>query len=173
MITKEQEEWLNHLSDTSSVKIAPFDPESGQKFERIKKEIQAVLGKEAQVLHRGASAMGISGQPEIDIYIPVPPEKFDYTVSLLVGAFGQPYSAYALERTKFILKRDEIKLEIMVVNETCKSWKDNQAFYGYVSAHPDALEQYRKLKEEAGGLSNRAYYRKKIEFINEILAKAG
>ncbi|MCX6716131.1 MAG: GrpB family protein [Candidatus Taylorbacteria bacterium] len=172
MITREQEEWLSHLSDTGSVKIVPFDPKSDQKFENIKRQIQSLLGNETEVLHRGASALGISGQPEIDIYIPVSAKRFDHVVSEMQIKFGKPYSVYPLERTKFILSVDGTKLEIMVVNESCKSWTNNEIFYEYMKKHPDALEQYRKLKEDAAGHSNRAYYRRKIEFINDIMSRA-
>ncbi len=172
MITEEQQKWLEHLSDTGSVKIAPFDPSVEQKFKTTKKQIKSILGTTTIVLHRGASALGISGQPEIDIYIPVPPDNFNKTVIALQQEFGKPYSAYELERTKFIRAAAGTKLEIMVVNEFSKSWNDNETFFSYIKKHPEDLERYRLLKEEAAGLSNRAYYRKKIEFINEILDKA-
>lgn len=173
MITQEQEKWLSHLSDTNKVDIAPFDPKSNEKFEEIKKQIQSVLGNKTRVLHRGASGLGISGQPEIDIYIPVLPEKFDRTVLEMEKIFNKkPYSIYPLERTKFILFKGQTKLEIMVVNKLNKSWIDNETFYQYLKRHPEALEQYRKLKEDGRGLSNQSYYRKKIEFINNILDKA-
>ncbi len=44
-------------------------------------------------------------------------------------------------------------------------------FENYLKEHPQALEEYRKLKELGDGLSTREYYRRKIEFINDILEK--
>jgi len=41
----------------------------------------------------------------------------------------------------------------------------------YLKENPEALERYRKLKEEAAGVNTGEYYRRKIEFINEILSK--
>ena len=172
MLTPAQEQWLNHLSDTGAVTIVPYDPECEEKFKSIKQRIQSVLGNNTEVLHRGASALGISGQAEIDIYIPVSQENFDAAVAEIQKTFGKPYSVYPLERTKFILFARQTKMEIMVVNQSCKSWIDGELHFNYLKKHPEALEKYRKLKEEGAGLSNRAYYRRKIEFINEILKRA-
>jgi hypothetical protein len=35
MITLEQELWLEHLNDSNSVEIFPYDEQAGEKFERI------------------------------------------------------------------------------------------------------------------------------------------
>jgi len=40
-----------------------------------------------------------------------------------------------------------------------------------LKAHPETLEEYRKMKEEGNGLSVREYYLRKTEYVNEILAK--
>jgi epoxide hydrolase-like predicted phosphatase len=172
MITSEQEQWLSHLSDTGTVKVVPYDPSAQVKFEAMKLRIQSAIGSGYQVFHRGASGLGISGQPEIDIYIPVSASAFDAVVSDMQKALGKPYSAYPLERTKFILTEEGMKFEIMAVNSSHKSWIENDTFFTYLKNHPADLDRYRKLKEDAAGLSNRAYYRKKIEFINDILSKS-
>lgn len=70
MIPTEQEKWLANLSDTNSVKIFPFDPTSVEKFEKVKAQIKNVLGKNILVEHRGATGLGISGQGELDVFIP-------------------------------------------------------------------------------------------------------
>jgi GrpB-like predicted nucleotidyltransferase (UPF0157 family) len=44
-------------------------------------------------------------------------------------------------------------------------------FEEYLKNYPDELERYRVLKEESNGKTMREYYRRKIEFINEILIK--
>lgn len=54
MITPSQQKWLDHLKDNEPVVIAPFDPTSEEKFLRVKKQVQNLLGAEQDVLHRGA-----------------------------------------------------------------------------------------------------------------------
>ncbi len=171
MLTPEQETWLEHLDDTNSVEIFPYDPDACEKFERIKKLLQSILGVETTVLHKGASSLGISGQKEIDIYIPVPVENFDALLVPLEQVFGKPRSHYPLERVCFVSTIDDTKVEIFVVNSESESWKNSSRFDDHIRENKEALEAYRILKEEARGLSTQAYYRKKIEFINDILSK--
>jgi len=171
MLTCEQQKWIDHLSDTDKVKIIPFDPTSEEKFQAVKEKIQAILGKDLKVEHHGASSMGISGQDEIDIYVPVPPDQFDPMVPRLTNLFGQPRSLYPLERARFVLIEKGKHVDVFLINDSCKGWLDCVKFEDCLKIHPEALEEYRKLKEEGNGLSTREYYRRKIEFINDILAK--
>jgi GrpB-like predicted nucleotidyltransferase (UPF0157 family) len=49
----------------------------------------------------------------------------------------------------------------------------SKIFLGYLRAHSEDLEKYRILKEKSDGMTVKEYYRTKIEFINDILIKAG
>ncbi|MDB5259145.1 MAG: hypothetical protein JWO73_353 [Candidatus Taylorbacteria bacterium] len=172
MITPDQEKWLAHLQDDNCTVILPHDPKAAEKFERIKKLIASLIGSSVPVHHCGASSMGISGQGELDIYIPVSAEKFDSMLIPLEDIFGKPGSVYALDRARFVTRIDGAKAEIFLVNEKGRSWTDGCRFEGYLKSHPDALAAYAKMKEEGNGLSTQAYYRRKTEFINGILSKA-
>jgi GrpB-like predicted nucleotidyltransferase (UPF0157 family) len=171
MLTPEQEKWIAHLRDDNKTEIYPFDKDSGKKFQKVKNRILSLLGGNVRVEHRGASSLGISGQGELDIYVPVPADKFDLMVASLENIFGKPGSIYPLERARFVTDVDGTKAEVFVVNEKGKSWVDGCMFENYLKTHLESLKVYEQLKESARGLSTRAYYRKKTEFINEILEK--
>jgi len=171
MLTPEQEQWINHLSDTEKVSVIPFDPTCDGKFLKIKELIQSVLGFEQSVEHRGASSLGISGQDEIDVYVPVPVEKFDKVISLVTDLLGKPRSHYPLKRARFVKYVEKKHIDIFVINQEDVGWKDCNKFHSFLLSHPQALDSYRKLKEESAGRSVREYYRRKIEFINEVLSK--
>jgi len=172
MLTSEQEIWLAHLSDQDQVTIYPFDPTAHQKFEVVKQQLQAVLGMDARVVHHGATRLGISGQDEIDIYVPVPEEQFLATLAPLTAAFGPPRSHYPLERARFVTYVDGKHIDIFLINETCHGWLEGLKFMAYLTDHPDVLDDYRLLKEAGHGLSTRAYYRRKLEFFNRVLSLA-
>ena len=172
MITPEQERWLANQSDTDRVKIYPPDLKAGEKFEQIKKIIQSALGENINVVHKGATSLGISGQGELDIYIPVLPEKFNFIVSSVENIFGKPRSLYPLERARFVTYVENTKAEVFVINEEGKGWINSSKFEEYVRQNPKTLNAYQKLKEEGEGLSTQKYYRRKIEFINDILANS-
>ncbi len=171
MITPEQEKWIAHLSDEDRVTILPFDPSAEQKFQAVRARILAALGPGTPVVHRGATSLGISGQDEIDVYIPVPEQDFNALLAPLTAAFGPPRSHYPLERARFVTIEDGKHVDIFLTNTASQGWIDGVKFDAYLRTHPEALERYRLLKEAGNGLSIREYYRRKTEFINEINSK--
>ncbi len=171
MLTVSQETWLTHLSDIQTIKIVPFDSSCGQKFEKLRKEIQGYLGEGVLVEHCGASSLGISGQDEIDAYIPVSTQDFNSYVSLLQKLFGTPRSHYPQERVKFVTEKEGKHIDVFVINKEHDDWKNCMKFQNYLRVHKESLEEYRKLKENLSGKSVCEYYREKLLFINKILEK--
>lgn len=169
MITKKQEEWLNHLTDDDQITIIPYDPNVKKIFKYVKQEIQAILGKQVEVVHRGASSMGISGQGDIDVYILVEALFFNNYLSKLVEALGKPGSLYPLERARWVKKIEGIKVETFLMNNEHPVWTESTIFETYLKTHTASLIEYEKIKQDAEGKSTREYYTVKIEFINKIL----
>ncbi len=169
MLTEAQEKWINHLSDTDFVSVIPHDPTCEEKFLCVEKQIQNILGIGQRVLHRGASALGISGQDEIDIYVPIVPSRFDETTNIIAKLFGAPRSHYPLERARFVTNIGGKHIDVFVINEEGDGWKESEKFYHLLMSQPDILSRYRNLKESLSGKSTREYYRSKTEFINELL----
>ncbi len=172
MLTPEQEKWVAHLSDTDTIVIIPYDSNSEKKFEKLRATIREQLGEAVQVEHHGASSLQISGQDEIDVYIPVLATDFARLIPLLTKLFGPPKSQYPRERVRFQTRVDDKKIDVFLINEKSSSWLNSLLFERYLKTHPEALETYRKLKENGNGINVREYYRRKIEFINEVVARA-
>ena len=169
MLTEKQEKWVQHLSDESIISIVPFDPSCDEKFESLKSLIQSKLGKQQNIEHRGASSLGISGQDEIDIHIPVPEKDFNNILTPLSELFGPARGHYPLERARFNTFIDGKKIEIFLINKESAAWLEGQKFYDYLKNNPQALEEYKRLKESGNGLTTREYYRRKLKFMNEVL----
>lgn len=168
MLTREQEQWISHLNTIGRVEIFPYDGKAPEKFEQIKIQIQSVLGN-IEVLHRRASSLGISGQKEIDVYIPMTVEQIEEYTPKMEVVFGKPKSVYPNERTKFLAKIDGTTIEIMLTNKDHLSWINGERFHRFLAENAEDLERYRKLKEECAGLNCQEYYRRKTEFINDII----
>lgn len=168
MLTEKEEKWVDSLG-ASKIVVVPFDASCEEKFMRLQSIIQTGLGEEVPVEHHGASSLGISGQDEIDAYIPVPPNLYDYYVNRVTELFGAPRSHYPLERTRFRADVDGKRIDLFVINEESEGWINSLKFEHYLKTHPETLEQYRVLKETNSGLPSSEYYRRKIEFIHEIL----
>ena len=169
MITLEQQKWIDHLSDKDRIVIKPYDSTTPEKFEAVKTKIKNSLGESIDVRHCGATSLGISGQDEIDVYIPVAPSKFNKLIPSLTQLFGEPRSHYPLERARFVTIENGKHVDVFLINKDSDGWLNGLKFEKYLKSHPKALEAYRKLKESGNGLSTREYYRRKIEFINQIL----
>ena len=166
MLKKDQEKWIAHLSSESKIKIIPFDSSCEEKFEQVRQIIQSKLGRSVLVEHRGATSLKISGQDEIDVYIPVQPETFNDYIFPLTKLFGKPKSHYPLERARFVTSVDEKRIDVFLINNKCSGWLDGVKFEKYLKEHQEVLEKYEQLKEYCSGMSTREYYRRKIEFIN-------
>lgn len=172
MLTPAQQTWIDHLSDTDTISIVPFDATAEAKFLTIKQQIQSFLGTGIRVEHHGATSLGISGQDEIDVYMPVPSNTFRTFLTSLEKLFGKPSSVYPLQRARFVTSADGKHVDVFLINEDSNNWLDCITFESYLRAHPIELEAYRVLKENGNNLTVRDYYRIKTEFINDILIKS-
>lgn len=168
MLTPEQEDWINQMPDDKHIEIFPYDPNSEAIFENLCVNLERQL-VDLRPEHHGATSFKISGQNEIDTYIPVPPEQFDTTVSRLTDILGHPASIHPNERARFSQKIGGKRVDVFLVNQEHQNWKDLLRFEEYLRSHSEALDTYRKLKEDGAGLSIREYFRRKTEFINDIL----
>ncbi|MCX6781892.1 MAG: GrpB family protein [Candidatus Magasanikbacteria bacterium] len=169
MLTPEQQEWVNHLSDTNIISVLPYNPKTKTIFKMIKKDLINVLGK-TRISLRGSTALGIAGQGEIDLYIPISNRNFNVYLDKLIKYLGQPGSVYPLRRVRFVKYIDDIKIEIFLINKNHSDWKRSIKFEKILRNDPNALKEYETLKIQNDGTSPRNYYAKKIEFINNMLS---
>ena len=169
MLTKDQEEWINSLSGRTTA-VVPYDQRTERLFIIVQKRIHEILGPDVVVEHCGASSLGISGQDEIDVSIVTTAKMFGPYVSKLDGTIGTVISWYP-DRVRFEVKEEGKKIDLKLIDRNHPSYLESKKFEHYLRTHPTDLERYRILKEESNGLPTKEYYRRKIEFINEILAK--
>ncbi|MCX6793396.1 MAG: GrpB family protein [Candidatus Falkowbacteria bacterium] len=168
MINQEQQAWLNHLNDSDHVKIIPYNPSVKEVFQIIKAELIKILGN-IRISHRGSTALKISGQGEIDLYIPVSKKDFNITIKKLEKYLGKPGSVYEFVRARFVKYIENTKIEIFVINKNDEGWKASVRFEKYLKNNPRVLKEYERLKIKANGLSTRKYYAIKIAYINKVI----
>jgi GrpB-like predicted nucleotidyltransferase (UPF0157 family) len=171
MLTASQKNWIEHLSDTDKIVIKPYDPTASQKFRIVKEKIQKLLGKNVSVKHCGATHLKISGQDEIDVYVPAFVKDFDKLTIQLKKLFGEPGSTYPLEKTRFKTFVDNKRVDVFLINKEWSGWTNCVKFEKYLKTHPKILTEYRLLKESGNGLSVREYYKRKLNFLNKIFVK--
>lgn len=171
MLSQKQKKWLNHLDDTNKIDIIPYDPKTKEVFSICKKDLIKALGR-VKISHRGSTALKISGQGEVDLYIPATKKNFNNYLKRLVKHLGEPGSLYPFERARFVKYIDNIKIEIFLINKNNDGWKNSVKFEKYLKQNSDALNEYEKLKNDTKGVSTKKYYTAKTIFINKILKLA-
>jgi len=153
----------------TKMRVVPYNPETKKVFKIIKSDLIKVLGK-TRISHRGSTNLRISGQGEIDLYIPVAKKAFNTQLEKLTSYLGKPGSVYPLKRVRFIKYIDDVKIEIFLVNKNDFAWKESVAFEKYLKHNNKALLEYENIKSKCNGFSEKDYYTQKIIFINKILS---
>lgn len=171
MLTPDQEKWVNARSD-KKIPVVAYDPRTERLFGAVKKRIQDVLGKEVLIEHDGASSLGISGQDEIDVSISVDKSLFADYIPKLEKVFGSVKSTYE-DRARFEVFEEGKRIDLKIIDIAHPNYLRAKIFHKYLRAHPEETENYRILKEKCNDMTTKEYYRAKIEFINDILIKAG
>jgi len=167
-LTAKQKKWIDHLSNENKIVIVPFDKNAEGIFQRVKKIIQKNTDIE-EVIHAGATALKISGQDEIDIFVPILNNQFKKYIKEFSQLFGDPKSIYEGDRVRFTFKKQNKRIDVFLINKRKANWKNHIIFETYLKTHPKELVRYKKLKEQGRGLSTREYYEQKIKYINKIL----
>ncbi len=129
------------------------------------------MGNDVRIEHHGATSLDISGQDEVDVYLPTATDGFDELVESLHPLFGEPRSLYPMRRARFVTEEGGKHIDIFPINEESDDWKSMVKFETILKENPEKLEEYRKLKENGNGLTVQEYYRRKLEFINSMLQK--
>lgn len=170
MLSSEQKKWLSKLSDIKTISVIPYNPKNRLVFNKIKKDLIDNIG-DIRVSLRGSTFLGISGQGEVDLYIPVAKKDFNIYLKKLINYLGDPGSIYDLRRVRFVKYIDNIKIEIFLINKNSRDWINGCKFENFLKHSTKYLDEYERIKKKYDGFSVRQYYTAKIKFINKILNK--
>lgn len=169
MLTPLQEKWIESLSDRK-ISIVPYDDRSEQLYTKIRDKVHDILGQGVTVEHCGASSLGVLGQDEIDVSILAHEDQFDEYVQKLEKVFGPVRSRYS-DRARFEVREDGKKIDLKIVDMNHRNYRESKVFEDHLRRNPEDLEIYKNLKAECNGMKLKEYYRRKTEFLNEILEK--
>lgn len=167
MLSPDEEGFLSKIPDDKLVFVHSFDPEIPKIAEEITQKIHSAVA-DLEVTHMGASALGISGQGDIDIYIFSDPEKFDEYIPVLIPLFGEPKSI-KYDSVAWKYKEDGHEIEMYLTDPTSPSMQKQIKIFETLQNNEDLLNEYEKLKEEMNGKPFKEYQRRKYEFYHKIL----
>jgi|SRR3989344_5964318 len=166
MLTENQEKYLNKIPEDKKVKIIPYNPKVKEVVDDIKKKILEE-GINLEVAHMGASALGISGQGDIDLYILCKEEDFNIYIPRLEKLFGSRVLGILIY--KWQLNIDGFEIEMYLTDPSTPSMKEQIDVFAKLKNDKELLNEYESIKSSADSLSFREYMRRKYEFFNRIL----
>lgn len=169
MLAWDEENFLKKIPKDKYVVIKPFDKKITQIADDIIKKTHRVLPN-LEIKHMGASALGISGQGDIDIYIFSPPKDFKHYTPILIKLFGNPKN----NNEDSIAWRFEVRgyeVELYLTDPNSKPMQRQIAIFEALQKNKSLRKEYERLKEKLNGKSFREYQIKKYEFYHKILNK--
>lgn len=167
MPTKDELDFLNKIPTDKKVYIYPFDPKVVGVAKNLIRSINN-LYPDLEVKHMGASALGISGQREVDIYVFSDPNDFNRFLLGLTKLFGEPLHKHETF-CEWKFKRDGFDIEFYLTAKDSETMQKQIAVFEILKNNKDLLKEYEKLKEKLNGKSFREYQKRKYEFYHRIL----
>ena len=169
MLTKDEESYLNKIPEDKIVNINPFDNRIIKTADEITASIIKIYPN-LEIKHMGASALEISGQNDIDIYVFSDPIDFDKYLLGLTKLFGKPLHVHE----KFIewqFTKNGFDIEFYLTSKDSETMKKQIEVFKILRNDKNLLKGYEELKEGMNGKSFKEYQRKKYEFYHKILNK--
>ncbi|MDO8341187.1 MAG: GrpB family protein [Candidatus Woesebacteria bacterium] len=167
MLTKDEKDFLEKIPTNKKVYIYLFDP---QIIKIVKNLIQLINNSspDLEIKHMGASALGISGQNDIDIYAFSNPKNFNKYLPQLIKLFGEPLHKHeTFIEWKF--KKDKFDIEFYLTYKNSETMKKQIKVFEILKNNKDILNEYEKLKESMNGKSFKEYQEKKYNFYHKII----
>lgn len=166
MLTQNQEKYLLKIPEDKKVKIVAYNPKVKEVVNDIKRRV-VEGGINLEVAHMGASALGISGQGDIDLYILCNQEDFNTYLPLLEKTFGPKVPGISINR--WDLQIDGFEVEMYLTDLKTPSMKRQVDVFEKLKNNKELLREYESVKLSANNLSFREYMGRKYEFFNKIL----
>jgi GrpB-like predicted nucleotidyltransferase (UPF0157 family) len=164
------------------VTVLPYNENRTKAFEDIRAELSAALGELAiSIEHVGSTSVhGLSAKPVIDIDVVINDRSQLDGVIAALGNIGYRHEGDlgipGREAFKYDGKEHLMKHHLYVCAKDCAELKRHLAFRDYLRAHPEAVEEYSRVKEEGAALypfDIDKYIEHKSPFIEGIYCKLG
>jgi len=165
---------------TQPVEVVAYDPRWPQWYEQERDRIAAALGEGAVAIeHVGGTAVpGLPAKPVIDIMVGVPDiERAGQAVAGLINLGYQyvPELESQLPERRYFRHGMPETHHVHMVALSSDFWEEHLLFRDYLRSHPQAAEEYGKLKRGLAGrfrLDRAAYRAGKLPFIDTVVAAA-
>jgi len=162
------------------VEVVAYDPRWPLRYEKERDRIAAALGEGAGTIeHVGGTAVpGLPAKPVIDIMVGVPDiERAGQAVAGLINLGYQyvPELESQLPERRYFRRGMPETHHVHMVAMSSDFWEEHLLFRDYLRTHPQAAEEYGKLKRGLAGrfrFDRDAYRAGKVPFIDTVVDAA-
>lgn len=167
-------------SSTQPVEVVDYDPSWPRSYAEERDRIAAALGDSVTAIeHVGGTAVpGLPAKPVVDIMVGVADiERAGQAVAGLINLGYQyvPELESELPERRYFRRGSPESHHIHMVGVDSDFWEEHLLFRDYLRTHPQAAEEYGKLKRGLAGrfrLDRAAYRAGKLPFIDTVVAAA-
>jgi GrpB-like predicted nucleotidyltransferase (UPF0157 family) len=165
---------------TQPVEVVDYDPGWPQRYAEERDRIAAALGDAAlSIEHVGGTAVpGLPAKPVIDLMVGVPDiERAGQAVAGLINLGYEyiPEFESQLPDRRYFRRGTPETHHVHMVPVSSDFWEEHLLFRDYLRTHPQAAEEYGKLKRGLAGrfrLDRDAYRSGKVPFIDMVVDAA-
>lgn len=144
MLTKDELDFLNKIPANKIVEIYSFDKKAPKIAEKIIASINKIYPN-LEIKHMGASALGISGQNDLDIYAFTDPKCFNKFLPGFTRLFGKTLHKHKTF-CEWKLRIDGFNIELYLTAKDSKTMQKQIKVFETLRNNPDLLREYEKLK---------------------------
>jgi hypothetical protein len=169
MLTQDETNYLSKIDPTKKVFIHPFSPKVKETGDNIISKIKREFPN-LEVVFLGTTALGISGQNDIDINVLVKPVDFDKYLPTFEKLFGKPLHIH----NNFIewnFNENGNEIELYLTNPEQDSLQRQLKVFNILKSDQILLKEYENMKSKFNGKSFHDYQKAKYEFYNKILGE--
>lgn len=167
MLTKDEKDYISKIPLDKKVVIKPYTNSMNKIASQVIIDVQAVCPN-LDIVHMGASGLGISGQGDIDIYALANPNDFKRYLTPINKVLGKP-SNQKFDSIAWTFIRNSNEVEFYLTDPKSDAMIRQLAVFEILQNNSDLLTEYKKLKEGLNGKSFREYQTRKYEFYHRIL----
>ena len=165
---------------TQPVEVVDYDPGWPRAFDEERDRIAAAIGDAALAIeHVGGTAVpGLPAKPVIDLMVGV--EDIERAGPAVAGLINLGYEYVPeleseLPDRRYFRRGTPESHHVHMVPVSSDYWAEHLLFRDYLRGHPQAAEEYGKLKRGLAGrfrLDREAYRAGKVPFIDTVVAAA-
>ncbi len=165
MLTDGQKNYLDKLSPEQAnrtVIIKLYDPKLLVKANSIIEKIRRQI-PDSDIRYMGASALGISGQNDVDIYVICSQSQKQEYLEKLAPVFGEQI------KNKWHWYENDDEISVYLSDPADHKFQEQLDIFALLKNNPEILKEYEQLKTSMNGKIYKEYQIGKYEFYNRVL----